>query len=335
MEYNSQTLSRRIKDKALALGFDFVGIASASETANAEENLEKWISMEYFGTMYWIEKRASERGDIHQYFPEAKTVISVGLNYYTGSAEDLPGDLKISNYAWGEDYHDLIKGRLFKLLEFVKEQHGKVNSRVCVDTSPVMDKVWAQKAGLGWIGKHTNLITREMGSWLFLGELILDIVLDADQPFAEDLCGSCSACLDACPTDALVEPYVLDARRCISYLTIENRQKVIPEELSENFEGWIYGCDICQQVCPWNIKFNQVSKESAFQLRPEIENLANKNWQELDEDRFRKIFKGNAARRTGYTRFQRNIQAASKTVTDYVDGKANFDSENDMNSGGK
>lgn len=335
MNFNQQQLKQRIKDKAHCLGFDKIGIAAAGPDSESENRLTEWLSAGYFGTMHWMEKRALERANIHNYFPEAKTVISVALNYYTDSSGHPAGDLKISNYALGDDYHDLMKKKLYGLLGFIQENVGEVQARVCVDTSPVMDKVWAQKAGLGWIGKHTNVITREKGSWLFLGELILDYFLQPDLPFDQDLCGSCTACINACPTDALVEPYILDARRCISYLTIENRADELPEELSRDFQGWIYGCDICQKVCPWNVKFGQPSDEAAFRLRPEIEEMSLHNWRELEEESFRRIFKGSAVRRTGFSRFQRNIKAAVKSIADRRVESANFDSGKTKNSEGE
>ena len=260
----------------------------------------------HHATMEWIIKRKNERGDIQTYFPEAKSVISIGLNYFVGKDQsNIHSDYKLSNYAWGDDYHDVIKKRLFQLLGWIKETHHDVKGVVCTDTSPVMDKVWAQRAGLGWLGKHTNLITRDHGSWLFLGELILDIKLDYDAPFNDDLCGSCTACIDACPTQALDE-YQIDAGKCISYLTIEHRGK-LPENQND-LQGWIYGCDICQDVCPWNEKFSETSNIPEFQPRQEISNWTNEDWQNLDEEQFRKLFKGSAVKRTKYVGLKRNIE---------------------------
>ncbi|MEO2159568.1 MAG: tRNA epoxyqueuosine(34) reductase QueG, partial [bacterium] len=241
---------------------------------------------------------------IHTYFPEAKSVISVGMNYFVGKDQsDITTDFKFSNYAWGDDYHDLLKKKLFHLLAWLKEENPEMKGIVCVDTSPVMDKVWAQKAGLGWQGKHTNLISRDYGSWLFLGELLLDIELDYDPIFNEDLCGSCTACIDACPTHALGE-YTMDSRKCISYQSIEYRGDFSD---IENLYGWIYGCDICQEVCPWNQKFSQVSTESSFQPRKEFLEWSNEDWTKMDKDGFRKLFKGSAAKRTKFSGLNRNI----------------------------
>ena len=298
------SLSESIKSKAKGLGFQKVGIAKAEPTPKAKSNLDQWLNVGNHATMEWIAKRKDERGDIHTYFPEAKSVISVGMNYFVGKDQsDIATDFKFSNYAWGDDYHDLLKKKLFHLLGWLKEKNTEMKGIVCVDTSPVMDKVWAQKAGLGWQGKHTNLISTDFGSWLFLGELLLDIELEYDDGFNEDLCGSCTACIDACPTHALGE-YTMDSSKCISYQSIEYRGDFSE---SENLNGWIYGCDICQEVCPWNQKFSHVSTESSFQPRQEIVEWSNKDWTKMDEDGFRKLFKGSAVKRTKFSGLNRNI----------------------------
>ena len=298
--------SESIKKKAKELGFQKVGIAKAESTPKEKADLESWLKQGRHATMEWIVKRKNERGDIHTYFPEARSIISVGINYYVGKDQShILFDGKISNYAWGDDYHDVVKKRLFQLLGWIKESQPKIKGIVCVDTSPVMDKVWAQRAGLGWLGKHTNLITRDHGSWLFLGELILDIDLEFDAPFDDDLCGNCTACIDACPTQALNE-YQIDAGKCISYLTIEHRGDLPADQ--NNLHGWVYGCDICQDVCPWNEKFSETSDISEFKPRPEILNWTNEDWQNLDEDGFRKLFRGSAVKRTKYVGLKRNIE---------------------------
>jgi len=223
-------LSQFIRTSAENLGFSKCGISPTTTEQQSANRLDSWIQKGYHSTMRWMEKRADERGNIGKYYPEAKSVISLGLNYFTGNASSHPDVGKISNYAWGDDYHDLIKSRLYNLLREIKSKYPIINGIACVDTSPIMEKDWAQKAGLGWIGKHTNLITRDYGSWIFLGELLLDVELEYDIPFDDDLCGTCTACLDACPTDAFPEPYVLDSNKCISYLTIEHRGD-LPTEL--------------------------------------------------------------------------------------------------------
>ena len=303
----SDSLTVYIKEKSLDLGFQKVGITSAVSNPKEKANLESWLQKGHHGTMEWMVKRKKERGDIFTYFPEAKSVISVGMNYFTGFTQaDLLSEYALSNYAWGDDYHEVLKSGLYKLLSWLKAEVPNVKGVACVDTSPVMDKVWAQKAGLGWQGKHTNLITIDYGSWLFLGELIVDIELDYDQPFTEDLCGSCTACIDACPTHALGE-YEIYAEKCISYLTIEHRGK-LPDGRSE-LHDWIYGCDICQDVCPWNQKFSQLTAEESFKPRKEILEFTDENWQDLDEQEFRKLFKGSAVKRTKFSGLSRNIDA--------------------------
>ncbi|MBN4081182.1 tRNA epoxyqueuosine(34) reductase QueG [Caldithrix abyssi] len=300
-----KSISTLIKSKANQLGFQKVGIAKAESTPEAKNNLDQWLKAGRHSTMGWVAKRSDERGDIHTYFPQAKSVISVGMNYFSGHSQaDLNATVKFSNYAWGNDYHDILKKKLFQLLAWLKEEYPDMKGLACVDTSPVMDKVWAQKAGLGWQGKHTNLITRDYGSWLFLGELIVDIELVYDPPFDEDLCGTCSACIDACPTRAL-DAYQIDSGKCISYRTIEHRGTLAEGE--DDLEGWIYGCDICQEVCPWNQKFGRVTDEPAFHPRQEILEWTDKDWGMLDENGFRKLFKGSAVKRTKFVGLNRNI----------------------------
>ena len=297
--------SKSIKKKAEELGFQKVGIARAEKTPKEKSDLDSWLMQGNHASMTWMMNRKDERGNIHKYFPEARSVIAVGMNYYTGkNQDDLRSDYKFSNYAWGDDYHTVLKKQLYQLLNWIKENNSKVKGVVCVDTSPVMDKVWAQRGGLGWIGKHTNLISRDLGSWLFLGELILDLELDYDAPFEEDLCGTCLACIESCPTQAL-EEYKIDAGKCISYLTIEHRGE-LPESQSD-LHGWIYGCDVCQEVCPWNEKFAIESKKDEFQPRKEIVEFISEDWDSLDEGSFKRIFKDSAVKRTKYVGLKRNI----------------------------
>ncbi len=297
--------SKSIKKKAEELGFQKVGIARAEKTPQEKSDLDSWLMQGNHASMAWMMNRKDERGNIHKYFPEARSVVAVGMNYYTGNdQDDLRSDYKFSNYAWGDDYHTVLKKQLYQLLKWIKENNSKVKGVVCVDTSPVMDKVWAQRGGLGWIGKHTNLISRDLGSWLFLGELILDLELDYDAPFEEDLCGTCLACIESCPTQALDE-YKIDAGKCISYLTIEHRGE-LPESQSD-LHGWIYGCDVCQEVCPWNEKFAIESKKDEFQPRKEIVEFISEDWDSLDEDSFKRIFKDSAVKRTKYVGLKRNI----------------------------
>ena len=303
MKINSES----IKAKAIELGFHKVGIAEAVSIQNERNKLEAWLSENKHADMAWMKKRKKERGNIHEYFNNAKSIISVGLNYNTGfKQKDINSKYKFSNYAWGDDYHEIVKGKLYKLLKWVKENKVDIKGLVCSDTSPVMDKVWSQRAGIGWLGKHTNLITKDYGSWIFLGELILDIELEYDDVFEEDLCGTCTACIDSCPTNALDE-YQINAGKCISYLNIEHRGDF--KDQNNNLHGWIYGCDICQNVCPWNSKFSKITDENLFKPKKEILNWTDEDWQNLDENTFRKLFKGSSVKRTKYIGLKRNINS--------------------------
>ena len=302
-------LSQRIKMKAGELGFQKVGITKVEFSSENKLNLDQWISKGFHASMQWIENRKEERANIFNYFPDAVSLISVGMNYFSGNTQDdLKSKFKFSNYAWGEDYHSLIKDRLQILLKWIKNTSEEIEGVACVDTSPIMEKSWAQKAGLGWQGKHTNLISRDYGSWLFLGEIILNIPLDYDKPFIEDLCGSCTACIDACPTNAITS-YQLDSNKCISYRTIEHRGEF--DENENNLDGWIYGCDICQEVCPWNEKFSKISPEKSFFPKTEILDWSEKKWMDLDDATFKKLFKGSAVKRTKFSGLQRNIKQNS------------------------
>ena len=244
-------LTETIKQRAYDLGFCKVGIARADRLSQESGRLNDWLRRGYHGTMRWMESKLEKRADPRNILPGAKSVLSVALNYYTDARHADDASIgKVSRYAWGDDYHDVLTQLLDKLLEQIRTIEPSAVGIAYVDTGPVMDKVWAQRAGIGWEGKHTNVITQEYGSWVFLGEIILNLELAYDEP-ATDHCGSCTLCIEACPTQAIVEPYVLDSNRCISYLTIEHRGE-IPPEFSAQFEGWIYGCDICQDVCPWN-----------------------------------------------------------------------------------
>ena len=302
-------VSQKIKKKANELGFQKVGITKVESAIDNKHNLDKWISKGFHASMHWIENRKEERANIFNYFPDAVSLISVGMNYFSGTTQDdIKSKYKFSNYAWGEDYHSLIKDRLKILLEWIESTSEEIKGVACVDTSPIMEKVWAQKAGLGWQGKHTNLISRDYGSWLFLGEIILNTPLEYDAPFAEDLCGSCTACIDACPTDAITS-YQLDSNKCISYRTIEHRGDF--NENEKDLDGWIYGCDVCQEVCPWNNKFSKVSHEESFFPKTEILDWTEKEWLGLDGKTFKRLFKGSAVKRTKFSGLQRNIKQNS------------------------
>ncbi|MFQ6673811.1 MAG: tRNA epoxyqueuosine(34) reductase QueG [Fidelibacterota bacterium] len=300
-----ENLTRYITERALALGFNKVGIAPAGPLEPEGSRLQAWVDFGYHATMEWMSGRVEERKDIRRYFPEARSVVSVILNYFHGTSK---GTVKISNYAWGDDYHEVMKKKLAQLIENIREVNPDVKGLVCVDTSPLMEKAWAQRCGIGWVGKHTNLITRDTGSWVFLGELILDCELRYDAPFHEDLCGSCTACLEACPTGAIVDEYVIDSNLCISYLTIEHRGD-LPAAMSDQLHGWIYGCDVCQEVCPWNIKFGQRSGELAFAPREEIKEKQATEWNTLSRENYGRLVRNSALKRAKFEGLRRNILA--------------------------
>ena len=306
---NKTSLTKNIKQLSYDLGFDLVGISKPEKSTSYSNRLDDWLGYNYQGNMQWMYNRKEERKDIFQYFPSVKSIISFGYNYYNKD-KNYENNYKISRYAWGDDYHIVIKEKLYEIISFIKTYNENLNFRVCVDTSPIMEKPIAQKAGLGWIGKHTNLINNDIGSWFFISEILLDIKLDYDKYFEEDLCGTCTKCLDACPTNAL-QPYILDSNKCISYLTIEHRGE-IAKEYSSNLDEWIYGCDICQEVCPWNIKFSKISIEDRFLKRKEIKKMKKIDWDTISKKKYNEIFKKSAIKRTKYEGITRNIKLNNK-----------------------
>ncbi len=307
---SSRKFTDQIKRCAAELGFSKIGVTPAESLPDEAQHLSDWLSRGYQADMDWIRKRQRERTEIREYFPEVQSVICVAVNYFTGNARDDAETGRFSNYAWGSDYHDCIKDRLYQLLQNIRTQHSNVKYRICVDTSPVLERTWARRAGLGWIGKNTMLITKEFGSWVFLGELMLDIPLVYDEPFKTDHCGTCRKCLDACPTLALTQPYQLDAGRCLSYLTIEHRGDFLAEH-PDDFHNWIYGCDICQEVCPWNQKIRVKSDWEEFEPRDNIHERSLESWLTLTSDEFRTLFRKSAVKRTRYTGLMRNIRYVS------------------------
>lgn len=304
-----KTHTKKIKEKALEIGFHKVGIAQAEALLREREYLEGWLERGFHAEMQWMEREPEKRADPQLLLENAKSVISVALNYFTPHKhDDSPENGKVSRYAWGDDYHDVLKEKLRRLETFITEISPTINTKICVDTAPIMDKAWAQRAGLGWIGKHSNLITREYGSWVFLGEILLDIELEYDAPETQDFCGSCTACLDACPTNAIVEPRVIDSNRCISYQTIELRDERLSDEIAENLNGWLYGCDICQDVCPWN-RFEKPTEETRFEPRennvsPDLDEIAN-----LSHEKYVERFRRSAMKRAKLAGLQRNARA--------------------------
>ncbi|MEX2190553.1 MAG: tRNA epoxyqueuosine(34) reductase QueG [Bacteroidota bacterium] len=300
-------LTERVKQKALESGFASVGIARAEVCSSEYEHLTEWLRRGYQGSMSWMERNGPKREDPSQIIPNARSVVSVAMNYYTDTRHSGdPEHGKISRYAWGDDYHAVMEKHLDMLVAFLEKEVPGSNSRRYVDTGPVMDKAWAVRAGLGWLGKHTNVITKEYGSWVFLGEIITDIKLDVDQPI-EDFCGTCTACLDACPTGAIVEPYLVDSNKCISYLTIEHRGP-IDESLKPQFENWVYGCDICQDVCPWN-RFQKATTHEAFQARPDNIAPPLEDLTAITKEEFSRRFKRSPIKRTKLEGLRRNAKA--------------------------
>ena len=307
--------SQTIKTKAAELGFCKAGIVPAAELSGEGDRLREWLTAGRHGEMRWMEREPEKRADPLVLFPGARTVIALAMNYFTPHEhEEAAGSGKISRYAWGDDYHDLMRERLNSLLGWIRSEAPEANGKACVDTVPVMEKAWAARAGLGWIGKHSNLITKGHGSWVFLGEIILDIELEYDRPEPEEHCGTCTACIDACPTGAIVEPYVVDSRRCISYATIELRDEFLPEEIAENLNGWIYGCDICQDVCPWN-RFEKPSGETRFEPRMEETSLSLDSIAEMEHPEYVERFRKSAMKRTKLTGLKRNAEALKRQST--------------------
>ena len=297
-----------VKRLAKEQGFMACGISKAEFLEEEATGLEQWLKYGYHGEMTWMENHFEERLDPRKLVPGAKSVISVLLNYFPkkGQAPDGP---KISKYAYGRDYHKVIRNKLKRILTGIHDEIGQVNGRGFVDSAPVMDRAWARRSGLGWIGKHSLLLTKNAGSFYFIGELIIDLELDPDGP-STDHCGSCTACMDACPTEAIVSPTVVDSNKCISYLTIEYK-KALPTEFQEKMEQWVYGCDICQDVCPWN-RFSSPHQEPDFNIREAIRKNGWQEWEEITHELWEEIMQGSAIRRTGYEGFKRNLSFAKK-----------------------
>ena len=294
-----------VKQISQRLGFMACGISKADFLTDEAPRLEQWLNQNHHGQMGYMERNFDKRLDPRKLVPGAKSVVSLLFNYFpenTPSDSDAP---KIARYAYGQDYHRVIKDKLFEFMHEIQTQIGDVGGRVFVDSAPVMEKAWASKSGLGWVGKNTNLIRKQEGSYFFIAELILDIPLEADGAVT-DHCGSCTACLDACPTNAFTAPYQLDASKCISYFTIELKD-AIPEEVKGKFDQWAFGCDICQEVCPWN-RFSTPHKEPAFNPNPELMGMAQNDWDEITEEVFNRLFEVSAVQRTGFSGLKRNLE---------------------------
>jgi len=293
-----------IKTEAKRLGFLSCGFSKAEFLEEEAPRLEQWLNKNMHGEMQYMENHFDKRLDPRLLVDGAKSVISLLLNYYPHETQS-ENSYKVSKYAYGQDYHHVIKSKLRQLQEFISEEIGEVNGRAFVDSAPVLDKAWAAKSGLGWMGKHSNLLTQQIGSFYFIAELIVDLELEYDSPVT-DHCGSCTACIDACPTEAIVEPYVVDGSKCVSYFTIELKNE-IPTSVKDKFDDWIFGCDVCQDVCPWN-RFSKAHREPLFNPHPELLAMTKKDWEEITEDVFKKIFKKSAVKRTKYSGLERNIK---------------------------
>ena len=304
---SSEKNTRLIKTEASRLGFSSCGIAMAVQLDEDAVRLEQWLKKGYNSGMQYMERYFDLRIDPRKLVPGAKSVITLLLNYFP-SAQQQPMAPRIAKYAYGTDYHYVIREKLNSLLEFIREQIGDVDGRGFVDSAPVLERSWAVRSGLGWVGKNGNVLTRHSGSFFFIATLITDLDLLADAPFATDHCGTCTRCIDACPTQAIVSPTEIDAGKCISYLTIELKDALIPSEFHNKMEGWAFGCDICQDVCPWN-RFSKENTEPAFTPIPEILNLSLNEWETMSEETFHKTFKNSPLKRSKWKGIQRNIKA--------------------------
>ena len=309
MKYSSREKHTQIiKQKAKELGFDYCGISRAEKLQQEEANLESWLSKGFHGKMAYMENHFDLRLDPTKLVDGAKSVISLLYNYFPGEDQD-PSTYKIAKYAYGRDYHFVIKDKLKTFLSDLQNELGEIQGRVFVDSAPVMERQWAAKSGLGWIGKNSLLINKTQGSFFFLAEMIIDMELEYDGP-VKDYCGTCTKCIDACPTDAILDDGIVDASKCISYLTIELKES-IPEEFRGKYEDWVFGCDICQDVCPWN-RFSKKHNEPAFTKTKGVKSVMNEDWEEFTEEVFRQLLKDSPIKRTKYTGLKRNIDFVNK-----------------------
>ncbi|UUC46685.1 tRNA epoxyqueuosine(34) reductase QueG [Flavobacterium cerinum] len=301
---NKEKYTQLIKTEAKRLGFLSCGISRAGFLEEEAPRLEKWLNSQMNGKMGYMENHFDKRLDPTLLIDEAKSVISLTLNYYPEIKQNI-GSYKISKYAYGQDYHYVIKEKLKELLFFIQNEIGEVSGRAFVDSAPVLDKAWAAKSGLGWIGKNSNLLSKQVGSFFFIAELIVDLDLEYDNA-TTDHCGKCTACIDACPTEAIVAPYVVDGSKCISYFTIELKEN-IPSDVKGKFDDWMFGCDVCQDVCPWN-RFSKPHQEPLLKPNESILSFSKKDWEEITDETFRKVFKDSAVKRTKYEGLVRNLK---------------------------
>ena len=302
---NKEHYAKIIKAEAKRLGFLSCGISKAEFLEEEAPRLERWLHNNMHGNMHYMENHFDKRLDPTLLVEGSKSVISLTYNYYTDAVQQDSDAPKISKYAYGVDYHYVIKDKLNQLLEYIKDEIGDVHGRAFVDSAPIMEKAWAKKSGLGWIGKHSNLITQKVGSYYFIAELIVDLDLEVDRAVT-DHCGSCTACIDACPTQAITEPYKVDGSKCISYFTIELKEN-IPSEMKGQLDHWMFGCDVCQEVCPWN-RFSKNHSEPLFNPNPKLLSMSKKDWEEITQETFNKVFKKSAVKRTKYSGLKRNVR---------------------------
>jgi epoxyqueuosine reductase len=308
LKSNTNSHSVFIKKEAKRLGFDFCGISKAEFLTEEAPRLEKWLKENKHGQMKYMENYFDKRLDPRLLVDGARSVVSLLYNYYPEQTQvtEVP---KISKYAYGKDYHEVIKDKLNEFLFSLKQEIGNVSGRAFVDSAPVMDKVWAKKSGLGWVGKNSNLINKQQGSYFFIAELIIDVELEHDGPI-KDYCGTCTKCIDACPTEAIVAPYIVDGSKCISYLTIELKEN-IPLEFKDKMDNWAFGCDVCQDVCPWN-SFSMPHNEAQFKNTNGLLNYTEAEWNDITEETFNFIFKNSAVKRTKYNGLKRNLMFLKK-----------------------
>jgi epoxyqueuosine reductase len=302
---NNRELTLHIKHLARQIGFDSCGIAKAESLDDEARFLEAWLNQNLHGKMAYLENHFEKRVDPRKLVEGAKSVISLSYNYFNNTKQTDANAPQIAMYALGKDYHDVVREKLETLFNAIKEKAGDVSGRCFVDSAPVLERAWAQRSGIGWVGKNTNILTKRRGSYFFLAEIIVDIELEYDSP-VKDYCGNCTKCIDACPTDAIYEPYKLDASKCISYFTIELKDEMLPGDYRGKFENWMFGCDICQQVCPINSQAER-HKEPQFEPAPELLNMTAKDWKELKEETFKSLFKHSAVKRTKFKGLKRNI----------------------------
>jgi len=295
-----------IKEKCRQLGFDYCGIARAEKLDDDARRLENWLMKEMHGKMQYMENYFDLRTDPTRLVPGAKSVITVLINYFPEEVQ-RPNAPKIAKYAYSNDYHEVIREKLKQLLAMMKEEIGEINGRGFVDSAPVLERSWATKSGLGWIGKNGNLINKQAGSFFFIATLIVDIELVYDDPFAKDYCGSCRRCIEACPTDAILENKVVDGSKCISYFTIELKDSLLPDHLKNQFSNWMFGCDICQDVCPWN-RFSKPNNEIQFTPLPQVLNFTKQDWEDLTEENFKQVFKNSPLKRRKFEGIKRNLK---------------------------